>query len=122
MAINKQRAYFSKFPLTQYKGKSAIDILKRVGVSTSVKNYLSAFYTHTMQRDETVDELAFNYYEDVNYDLEKLFIIEIIIILMTQFYLQADMMHYHLYSVLVKMKTRIRSVILKSIGHHSYHQ
>jgi hypothetical protein len=68
MAINKQRAYFSKFPLTQYKGKSAIDILKRVGVSTSVKNYLSAFYTHTMQRDETVDELAFNYYEDVNYD------------------------------------------------------
>jgi len=68
MAINKQRSYFSKFPLTQYKGQLSINILKRVGLSTSVKKYLTAFYTHTMKRDETVDELAFNYYDDVNYD------------------------------------------------------
>lgn len=68
MAIGKQESYFRKFPLTNYNGKNAIDIMKRVNLSSDIKKYLSVFYTYTMNREETVDELSFNYYDDVDYD------------------------------------------------------
>ena len=68
MKFGKQDSYFSKFPFNEYKGKIAIDIMKRVKFSDNVKNYLSVFYTHNLSRDENVDSLAFNYYDDVNFD------------------------------------------------------
>jgi len=64
----RQDLYFRKFPLNEYKGQPAVDIMKRVNLSSNVKKYLSVFYTHTMEQNENVDELAFNYYDSVNLD------------------------------------------------------
>lgn len=60
--------YFEKFPVIEYKGQVGINILKRVDVLSKVKDYYSNFYTYTMNRDETVDELAFNYYDTPELD------------------------------------------------------
>ena len=68
MPIGKQEAYFRKFPLTNYNGQTAVDITKRVNFNNNIQRLLSVFYTYTMERGETVDALAFNYYEKVDYD------------------------------------------------------
>lgn len=68
MAIRNTKAFFQKFPITNYNGKNCIDLMKRVKLSSDVKKFLSVFYTHEMKNDENIDELAHNYYDDVEYD------------------------------------------------------
>lgn len=68
MSIKRDTTYFNKFPLVNYNGETCINILKRSNFNQTAKNYLSSFYTHTLSRQETIDELTYNYYEDVNYD------------------------------------------------------
>jgi len=60
--------YFSKFPITSYKGVPSINILKRTGFSDSVRRFLASFYTYTIQEGYRIDSIAYDYYDNVNYD------------------------------------------------------
>lgn len=60
--------YFSKFPITSYKGIPSINILKRTGFNESVRRFLTSFYTYTIQEGYRIDSIAHDYYDNVNYD------------------------------------------------------
>lgn len=60
--------YFSKFPVINYNNEQAINIMRRVGISDNIKNFLNIFYQYTAEKDDTVDSIAYNYYNDVDYD------------------------------------------------------
>lgn len=60
--------YFSKFPITSYKGVPSINILKRTGFNENVRRFLTSFYTYTIQEGYRVDSIAHDYYDNVNYD------------------------------------------------------
>lgn len=60
--------YFEKFPVINYKGVPAVNIMRRVGFNNKIKSFLNVFYQYTAEKDDTVDNLAFNYYKDVNFD------------------------------------------------------
>jgi hypothetical protein len=62
------RTYFNTFPLIDYNGDPATNILRRVDFNNKVKNFITAFYPYTMTTDERVDHVAFNYYQDVDLD------------------------------------------------------
>lgn len=66
--MSQKTQYFRKFPLTSYNGMPAVNIVKRVAFNENVENFISAFYTYTLSKDEKIDHLAFNYYDDVDYD------------------------------------------------------
>ena len=42
--------------------------MTRVEINANVRNFYSSFYTYTMNRDDTVDHMAYNYYKDVDFD------------------------------------------------------
>lgn len=60
--------YFSKFPVTLYKGTPSIDILKRTGFNESIREFINVFYTYTIPEGDRIDSIAHDYYDDVNYD------------------------------------------------------
>lgn len=60
--------YFSKFPVTSYKGNPSIDILKRTGFNESIREFINVFYTYTIPEGSRIDTIAHDYYDDVNYD------------------------------------------------------
>lgn len=66
--MSRRTRYFEKFPLTEYNGKPALNILKRVAFNERVRNFITAFYTHTIPADEKIENIAYNYYDDVDYD------------------------------------------------------
>lgn len=66
--MSRRTRYFEKFPLTEYNGKPALNILKRVAFNEKVRNFITAFYTHTLPADEKIETVAYNYYDDVDYD------------------------------------------------------
>ena len=66
--MSRRTRYFEKFPLTEYDGKPALNILKRVAFNENVRNFITAFYTHTLPADEKIENVAYNYYDDVDYD------------------------------------------------------
>lgn len=42
--------------------------MTRVEINANVRNFYSSFYTYTMNRDDTVEHMAYNYYKDVDLD------------------------------------------------------
>ena len=66
--MSDRTQYFRKFPLTVYKDQPAINIMKRVDFNSNVRNFFSAFYTHTADGGEKVENIAFDYYNDVDFD------------------------------------------------------
>lgn len=62
------KRYFSEFPLIEYNGQAAINILKRVDFDDNVKKFFSAFQPYVMQDGERLEHLAFNYYGDPDLD------------------------------------------------------
>jgi hypothetical protein len=60
--------YFSKFPITAYKGVPSLNILKRTGFNENVREFLTSFYTYTIEEGYRIDSLAHDYYDSVNYD------------------------------------------------------
>lgn len=66
--MSEKTRYFRKFPLTSYNGFPAVNIVKRVAFNENVENFISAFYTYTLSKDEKIEDVAFNYYDDVDYD------------------------------------------------------
>lgn len=64
----RRNQYFQKFPLTEYNGTPALNILKRVAFNEKVRNFITAFYTHTMPTDEKIETIAYDYYDDIDYD------------------------------------------------------
>lgn len=60
--------YFSKFPIINYNGDQAVNIMRRVGMNDNIKNLLNVFYQYTAEKDDTVDNIAHNYYKDVDFD------------------------------------------------------
>jgi hypothetical protein len=60
--------YFRNFPTVNYAGFPAINILRRVELNDTVKRYWTAFYPYTTNDGERIEDVAHNYYEDVNFD------------------------------------------------------
>lgn len=66
--MSKRNSYFAKFPLTEYDGNIAINLLKRVDINSNVRRFYTSFYPHTVNRGEKIDHISFNYYDDVDFD------------------------------------------------------
>jgi len=67
MMANNNR-YFQKFPYVNYNDTIACNLMRRVNLNDNVKSFYTAFYPHTMQSGDRIDHVAFNYYDDVNFD------------------------------------------------------
>jgi len=66
--MSRRTRYFEKFPLTEYDGRPALNIVKRVAFNENVRNFITAFYTHTIPANEKIENIAYNYYDDVDFD------------------------------------------------------
>lgn len=66
--MSQRTQYFRKFPIIEYNNEAAVNILRRAALNSNVKNFLTAFYTHTLNADDKVEHLAFDYYDDVDLD------------------------------------------------------
>lgn len=66
--MSERNQYFRKFPLTIYNGQPALNLLRRVDFNSSVKDFLTSFYAHTMSADDKIEDIAYNYYGDVDLD------------------------------------------------------
>lgn len=66
--MSAKEEYFRKFPLLTYKGNTAVNLLKRVDFNSNVVKYYEAFYEYTMKDDTSVQNLAHDYYNDVDFD------------------------------------------------------
>lgn len=64
----KNNRYFQKFNLTDYNGQTAINLLNRVSFDSKLKNYVTNFYAYTIDRGDKIDTIAYDYYDDVDYD------------------------------------------------------
>lgn len=60
--------YFEQFPLIEYNGKTAVNLLSRVKINTNVRKLTSAFLPYDLEYDQRPDALAFDYYDDSMYD------------------------------------------------------
>lgn len=66
--MSKRHQYFRKFPVIDYNGASALNILRRVDINTLIKSHLSEFYPYTVLEDQKIEHIAFDYYDDVDFD------------------------------------------------------
>jgi hypothetical protein len=66
--MSERTQYFKKFPITVYNGQPVINILRRVDFNENVKNYLTSFYSYTLSTDDRIENIAFEYYDDVDLD------------------------------------------------------
>lgn len=60
--------YFEKFPYINYRDTIACNIMRRVNLNQNVKSFYTAFYPHTMISGDKIDHIAYNFYDDVNFD------------------------------------------------------
>lgn len=56
--------YFSEFPVIDYDGYFARDLLKRVGFAENFVPFKPNFYPYTVTESDRPDSLAYNYYDD----------------------------------------------------------
>lgn len=66
--MSDRNQYFQKFPITIYNDVPALNITRRVSFNDNIKNFYSAFYSHTLQSGERIETLAHDYYGDVDFD------------------------------------------------------
>lgn len=66
--MSRRARYFEKFPLTEYNGVPSLNITRRVAFNQNIRNFITAFYTHTLSTGEKFENVAYNYYDDVDYD------------------------------------------------------
>jgi len=66
--MSDREEYFRKFPLITYRGTPCIDIMRRIDFNTASASFLSAFYPYDIKEGETVQNIAHDYYGDVDYD------------------------------------------------------
>jgi hypothetical protein len=66
--MSDKNAYFKKLPLINYQGSIAINLLQRVDFNKNVKSFSTAFYPYTIDKENKIDHIAFNYYDDSNFD------------------------------------------------------
>lgn len=56
--------YFSEFPVIDYNGYFARDLLKRVGFAENFIPFKPNFYPYIVTESDRVDAMAYNYYDD----------------------------------------------------------
>jgi hypothetical protein len=66
--MSDKNAYFKKFPLINYQGSIAINLLQRADFIRNVKSFSTSFYPYTINKENKIDHIAFNYYDDSNFD------------------------------------------------------
>lgn len=66
--VMKDNQYFRKFPLVSYRGNPSINILRRVDFNNSIKSQISNFYQYDINSYDRIEDIAFNYYKDVDLD------------------------------------------------------
>lgn len=59
--------YFSKFPVVTYKGVSALDITRRVAITSKLNGTFYNYVPYTIKEDETPEQVAYYYYNDPSY-------------------------------------------------------
>ena len=59
--------YFSSFPKTDFNGVSLLDITRKANLSTIVKKDALAYMNYTVEEGEKPEDVAFYYYDDVQY-------------------------------------------------------
>jgi hypothetical protein len=59
--------YFSKFPTTEFKGKTVLDITRKAQLDTLVKASALAYMNYTVEEGEKPEDVAFYYYDSVDY-------------------------------------------------------
>lgn len=59
--------FFKKFPLINYDGTPAVNLLARVKMSKLALNTRQAYYPYTILEGERPDNLAYNYYSNSDY-------------------------------------------------------
>jgi len=59
--------FFKKFPIVDYGGVPAINLLSRVNMSKLALNNKQAFYDYVMNNNERLDSISYNYYKDSDY-------------------------------------------------------
>lgn len=64
----KKQEYFRKFPLINYRGTTAVNILSRIDLNSNVAKYYEAFYEYVLDDNTDIQNLAYDYYDDVDYD------------------------------------------------------
>jgi len=64
----KENQYFQKFPLISYRDNISVDITRRVDFDSNIKSYIQAFYEYVLTEDQRIEDVAFNYYNDVDLD------------------------------------------------------
>ena len=60
--------FFEKFPVVDYDGTPALNLMRRVNLTSAARNYYSQFYTYTLDSNDRMDNVAFNYYDDPDMD------------------------------------------------------
>lgn len=66
--MSDRTQYFRKFPISTYRGVPSLNILRRVDFNNQVKNFFTAFYAFEVQTGERMETIAYDYYDDVDYD------------------------------------------------------
>lgn len=66
--MSKKQEYFRKFPLINYRGTTSVNILSRIDLNAGVAKYYEAFYEYVLDDNTNIQNLAFDYYDDVDYD------------------------------------------------------
>lgn len=59
--------YFNKFPLINYDGHLAVNLLTRAQLSPQTRNQRTIFYPYTIKDYDRVDNLSENYYDSPEY-------------------------------------------------------
>jgi hypothetical protein len=59
--------YFNKFPLINYNGHTAVNLLTRAQLSKSTKSDKTVFYPYTIRDYDRADNLSENYYDSPDY-------------------------------------------------------
>lgn len=61
-------SYFKNFPLIQYANNLVKNILARPAIDDKLKDYRSAFYVYETKNEESLQDIAYNYYDDAKLD------------------------------------------------------
>jgi len=61
-------SYFKNFPLIQYANNLVKNILARPAIDDKLKDYRSAFYVYETKNEESLQDIAYNYYDDSKLD------------------------------------------------------
>jgi len=59
--------FFKKFPVINYNGSPAVNLMARVNMSKLSLNNKQAYYTYVMPQGERPDNVSYDYYKDPDY-------------------------------------------------------